>query len=1447
MSSTTNGAPPADARGAALYYQARGFAPLPLPPRKKRPALDGWTSFRLTPDRLDEHFPDGREANVGLLLGEPSGGLVDVDLDCPEAVAAAPHLLPPTGMVTGRESAPASHWWYVADRPPDKAADRFIDPAAGPDDGLLAELRSTGGQTVAPPSVYPADPEKGHPRAERCVWHRHGDPARVTAAALRSAVGAVAAAALLGRHWPKSRRNACALAISGGLLRAGWTAERVENFLRAVVAANGNDAELDNRVAAVSHTAGAFRNGESVTGWPTLAKLLGESGEAIVRQVRDWLGVVAASGPQAVPGSGGRQSAAGPRYVPLPPFQPFPTDALPVPWAAFVREGARSVGCDESYLAVPVLAVLASAIGNTRRVYLGRNWSEPAVVFGCIIGESSTLKSPALALATEPTRERQHQLIEQYEDARREYEDDLAQWTENMKAHRRKEGGDPGPKPEEPTRKRLYCSDVTIERLADLLHENPRGLLVVRDELAGWLGSFTRYKSGGGSDLPNWLEVHRAGPITVDRKTGDRKFTHVPRAAVSVVGGIQPGILARLLTPEFMASGLTARLLLVMPPPRPKVWTEVEVSEDTLRKIGDSLDALYALDFVPGDDNKLRPFAVKVSPDAKQVWVEFYNAWGLRQAAAEGELAAAFGKMEGYAARFALIHHVVSHLAAGVDDKVPMCRRSVEAGVRLAAWFARETERVYQMLGETAEEKEVRGLVEQVRRRGGRITARQLHRSNGRKYRDSAAAEVALTKLVGLDLGRWEEAPGGPSGGRPTKTFVLHPTPDETDETPDPDDPDPDGGPPDETPDRPTEPPPGSPDGLGGSPTNAEDYGDVPPRSGEVSSVSSGVGRGGGEQSTASEPSDGAAAGFVGPGEVSSGGPGCGYSLVTDPGGLARVMAAVGEHVGAVGLDTETTGLDPRTDRLRLLQVAVGAEAFLIDLFAFPDPAAALAGLFAALSRAEVVGHNLQFDLRFLAPLGFAPGLAFCTMLASQVLHAGRREANGARFDHGLAAVARRELGRELSKDHQKSDWSKALTPEQLRYAADDAAVLPALAADLVKKIADADLLPTMLLEMRALLGVAWAAPVSVSPGRWVGLAEAAEAEQRRLAEEMDALAPNPGTLTSSRNWNSTADVAAAFAEVGVAVESTDDDALAVIDHPLAAKLRGYRAAAKRAGTYGKAWVEKHAPDGAILPSWRQIGAGASGRMSCADPNLQQIPRAADYRRCFAARPGFVLVKADYSQIELRIAAKVAGEEAMAAAYREGKDLHVLTAAAVLGKPADGVTKADRQLAKAVNFGLLYGMGAPAFRVYARSNYGVELTEEQARAYRNKFFSRYPRLRAWHRKVGADERPIDTRTLGGRRRIGVARFTEKLNTPVQGTGADGLKAAIALLWERRAECPGAVPVIFCHDEIVVEAAEADADRAAAWLRQAMVDGMAPLIDPVPVEVEVTVGRTWGGE
>jgi DNA polymerase-1 len=255
--------------------------------------------------------------------------------------------------------------------------------------------------------------------------------------------------------------------------------------------------------------------------------------------------------------------------------------------------------------------------------------------------------------------------------------------------------------------------------------------------------------------------------------------------------------------------------------------------------------------------------------------------------------------------------------------------------------------------------------------------------------------------------------------------------------------------------------------------------------------------------------------------------------------------------------------------------------------------------------------------------------------------------------------------------------------------------------------------------------------------------------------------------------------------------------------------------------------------------------------MACSNRNLQNL--ASEVRRYVRATEGRALVIADYSQIELRIAAKTSGDERMLRAFAEGLDIHEITARGLTGR--EEVSKEERRLAKAVNFGLLFGMSAGGLRAYARASYGVEMTLQEAERYWQDFFASYPGLKAWHDREYRDLKKrgnTETRTLTGRRRTGVTEFTEKLNSPVQGTGADGLKLALALLYERRHECPDAVPILAVHDEIVVECEEADAQKVEAWLERSMVDGMDGVLNApdaggprVPVEVEVRSGRSWG--
>lgn len=556
--------------------------------------------------------------------------------------------------------------------------------------------------------------------------------------------------------------------------------------------------------------------------------------------------------------------------------------------------------------------------------------------------------------------------------------------------------------------------------------------------------------------------------------------------------------------------------------------------------------------------------------------------------------------------------------------------------------------------------------------------------------------------------------------------------------------------------------------------------------------------------------------------------------LVRGPGRFPEIREALGRD-GWVGLDLETTGLDPHRDRIRLLSLASGDDCWVVDCYSVdPRP------LLDDLAGRRITGHNLAFDLAFLRKAaGFEAGQVADTYLLARLLSSGLETARGY---HGLGECVRRELGWQLAKDLQTSNWAGALSEEQVEYAGKDAWATLRLLDRLEERIGREGLAEAAAAEHRCLPAVVWLSlsGVPLDAERWSALLDEAQVEARRASDELDALAPKPPGLDLGLGWrwDSTEEAREALAAAGCAVPDTRDETLAGVDHPLAAGLRRYRAASRRVQAFGESWLSQ-VSGGRVYPEWRQIGAN-SGRMSCRNPNLQQLPRDPRYRACVAAPPGRALVKADYSQIELRIAARISGDAAMLKAYRSGEDLHILTARAITGR--EDVTREERQLAKALNFGLLYGMGADGLRVYAGSQYGVPLTDPQARAYRDAFFRAYPGLRRWHRSHREGE--AETRTLLGRRCLQVSRYTEKLNLPVQGSGADGLKLALALLWERRAKCPGAFPILACHDEIVVECDAERAEETAAWLRQAMTEGMAPLIQPVPVQVEVQAGPTW---
>jgi DNA polymerase-1 len=269
---------------------------------------------------------------------------------------------------------------------------------------------------------------------------------------------------------------------------------------------------------------------------------------------------------------------------------------------------------------------------------------------------------------------------------------------------------------------------------------------------------------------------------------------------------------------------------------------------------------------------------------------------------------------------------------------------------------------------------------------------------------------------------------------------------------------------------------------------------------------------------------------------------------------------------------------------------------------------------------------------------------------------------------------------------------------------------------------------------------------------------------------------------------------------------------------------------------------------GRLHADFRQIGA-PTGRFSCTNPNIQQVPHAVEYRRCFMGHPATRrLVIADYSQIELRILAEFSGDEAFINAFRSGADLHKVTAAQVFGVSADQVTKEQRDFAKRLNFGVVYGIGAQRFSMM--TGLGVSDAEDVLRRY----FATYKKLDAYLRE-SANRAVSDKQARTGsgrlvkfnydpsdRQQISMTQRNGK-NAPIQGTSADILKRALRLLSdELRTTSAKIVNII--HDEIVVEVDEGDAEGVAETVERGMVAAGEEYLGTVPVKVEAQIADEW---
>jgi putative DNA primase/helicase len=753
---------------------------------RRRQEPKGWQNLRIGEADAPRYF-NGAPQNVGVILGEASGDLVDADLDCPEAVDLAAWFLPPTEVVFGRAGKPRSHRIYTS-RVPKRV--ELVDPENGE---CLLELRSTGGQTVFPGSV--------HPSGEPIEWHEDGDPAPVDPGNLLAAFHRLGAACLLLRHDPGKGRHLFFRVVSGWLLRSGWPPEAVRHLLAPVarvrLADRGGQAEDEIRRLC------SPAEGVALPGFPSLVEHVGERR---ARKLAEWLGAEGAAGSGGSSRPGGAEAKPGacwrdPAPLPagLPAVEPFDLLLLPDRLRPWVADVAERMQVPADFPAVAAVVGLGAVVGRQVGIRPKRHddWTVVPNLWGGIVGRPGLLKTPSLQEVVRPLvgletaakeaferRKEEHDLKQQIARQQKKLRDDKI--SKDLKAGLDREGilgklkaDGEGGEDEPPARRRYLVNDSTIEKLGEILDHNPRGALVFRDELTGFLRQMDR--DGHEQDRAFYLEAwNGTGRFTYDRI--GRGTVDIEACCVSLLGGIQPGPLTAYL--EGMAhggagdDGLIQRLQLVVWPDPGGSWRNVDRAPDLAARqaaveLYERLDRLPALPAgpEPGHGGELRH--LRFDDEAQ----EAFDAWraGLEARLRDGSLHPAFeahlAKYRSLVPSLALLGHL-----ADVGAGRPVGIVALERALAWAEYLESHARRLYDTV--------IRGDLCAARALGERLqngdlgpsfALREVYRAGwaGLASREAAAAAVGV--LVDLDWLRAEEVPAGPAGGRPTARYQVNP------------------------------------------------------------------------------------------------------------------------------------------------------------------------------------------------------------------------------------------------------------------------------------------------------------------------------------------------------------------------------------------------------------------------------------------------------------------------------------------------------------------------------------------------------------------------------------------------------------------------------------------------------------------------------------------------
>jgi DNA polymerase-1 len=502
----------------------------------------------------------------------------------------------------------------------------------------------------------------------------------------------------------------------------------------------------------------------------------------------------------------------------------------------------------------------------------------------------------------------------------------------------------------------------------------------------------------------------------------------------------------------------------------------------------------------------------------------------------------------------------------------------------------------------------------------------------------------------------------------------------------------------------------------------------------------------------------------------------------------------------------------------------------------------------------RVLGQNLKYDAKVLRRYGIKlKEIAFDSMLAAYLLDPTSRK--------DLGELAARYLKREVTSYKELSDQDMRKVPieEATRYAGEDAEIVLRLKDLMVKELQEKGLfqlftevelpLIEVLVEMEL-------AGVLMDPRVLEEQAKEIEVLLGNLRQEIFHLAGEEFNPASPKQVASILYEKLKLPVIKKTKTGPSTDSLVLkelaLQHPLPEKIVTYRELEKLLNTYIRKLPEYINPrTGRIHTSFNQ-SVTATGRLSSSDPNLQNIPVRTELggqiRRAFIAPKGRKLLAADYSQIELRMLAHLSGDENLIRAFREEEDLHTRTAAELFEVPKEEVTKAQREIAKRVNYATIYGVSA--FRLSKE----LGIPQKEAQQYLDKYFARYPRVKEFiEEKIREAESQGYATTILNRRRY-LPHITSRdhnlrsydqrnaINTPIQGSSADLMKLAMLRVYEKiKAGEIKADMLLQIHDELLFELDEAEVERAAPLIKETMERVMALR---VPLKVDIKVGENW---